>query len=117
LPSKAAIPDIESGGYSHDLFEEPADSGLLVIARFAFVLASPLWRSASYRTLCRLALLPELTLAYALTVLAGILGLTLLRITGYLRHEERVEGYRPYLPLSSAGVLVVMGLGFIAGVF
>jgi hypothetical protein len=33
------------------------------------------------------------------------------------RYEEAVEKYTPYLPLFSATVLVVMGLGFIAGIF
>jgi hypothetical protein len=55
--------------------------------------------------------------AYALTVVAGIVGLTLLLIAGYQHSEERIEEYTPYLPVFSAAVLVIMGLGFIAGLF
>jgi hypothetical protein len=55
--------------------------------------------------------------AYALTVVAGIVGLTMLLIAGYQSHEERVERYTPYLPTVSAAVLTVMGVGFVLGVF
>ena len=59
----------------------------------------------------------ELMTAYALTVIVGIVGLTLLLIAGYQQYEDRVERYTPYLPLVSATVLVAMGLGFVAGLF
>jgi uncharacterized membrane protein len=59
----------------------------------------------------------ELMSAYAITVVVGIVGLTMLLIAGYEHSEERVERYTPYLPLFSAVVLVVMGVGFITGVF
>ncbi len=59
----------------------------------------------------------ELMTAYALTVLPGVVGLTLLLFAGYERHEERVEQYAPYLPVFSAVALVAMGLGFIIGLF
>jgi len=55
--------------------------------------------------------------AYALTVIAGIVGLTLLLIAGYEHYEQRVEQYTPYLPAFSATVLIVMGVGFIFDVF
>ena len=55
--------------------------------------------------------------AYALTVIAGIVGLTMLLIAGYHRSEERVERFTPYFPAFSAVVLIVMGIGFIAGLF
>ena len=54
---------------------------------------------------------------YAITVIAGIVGLTMLLIAGYRNYEERVEKYTPYLPAFSAAVLVIMGIGFITGVF
>ncbi len=38
-------------------------------------------------------------------------------IAGYHRHEEKVEEYTPYLPAFSAAVLIIMGVGFIIGVF
>ena len=59
----------------------------------------------------------ELMSAYALTVIVGIVGLTMLLIAGYHHSEERVARYTPYLTAFSAAVLTIMGLGFIAGVF
>jgi len=56
-------------------------------------------------------------LTYALTVVAGIVGLTLLLIAGYEHSEERVAALTPYLPAFSATVLVAMGVGFVLGVF
>lgn len=55
--------------------------------------------------------------AYAITVIVGIVSLTMLLIAGYQHSEERVEKYTPYLPIFSAVVLVIMGIGFIIGVF
>lgn len=59
----------------------------------------------------------ELMTAYALTVIAGIVSLTLLLVAGYEQFEEEVERYTPYLPTFSAAVLVVMGVGFVFGMF
>jgi len=55
--------------------------------------------------------------AYAITVVVGIVGLTMLLIAGYQHYEERVEQFTPSLPAFSAAVLVVMGLGFVTGLF
>jgi len=54
--------------------------------------------------------------AYALAVVAGIVGLTLLLVAGYERYEERVERLAEHFPTISAVVLIAMGLGFVAGV-
>ncbi len=59
----------------------------------------------------------ELMGVYSLTVIAGIVGLTMLLIAGYQNFEEEVEQYTPYLPVFSAVVLVTMGVGFLTGVF
>ncbi len=55
--------------------------------------------------------------AYAITVVVGIVGLTMLLIAGYQNYEDRVETFTPYLPAFSAAVLVVMGVGFVTGAF
>jgi hypothetical protein len=55
--------------------------------------------------------------AYAITVIFGIVGLTMLLIAGYQHHKATVEQYTPYLPAFSAAVLIIMGVGFILGVF
>jgi ABC-type nickel/cobalt efflux system permease component RcnA len=107
-----------SHSHSHDGFEEGADRGLLGIAWFAFVLGFAHEEEFEIIALCAGSnRCLELMSAYALTVIAGIVGLTMLLVAGYHRSRERVERYTPYLPAFSAAVLVVMGLGFIAGVF
>ncbi|MEE6209466.1 hypothetical protein U3A55_04730 [Salarchaeum sp. III] len=55
--------------------------------------------------------------AYAITVIIGIVGLTMLLIAGYQHYEAKVKQYTPYLPAFSAAALIIMGLGFIAGLF
>ncbi|MDB2264652.1 hypothetical protein PM025_10905 [Halorubrum ezzemoulense] len=106
------------GGHSHGGFDEGADRGLLGIAWFAFVLGFAHEEEFEIIALCAGSnYCLELMSAYALTVIAGIVGLTLLLIAGYHRSRERVERYTPYLPAFSAAVLVVMGVGFIAGLF
>jgi len=55
--------------------------------------------------------------AYAITVIIGIAGLTMLLIAGYQHYEEKVERYTPYLPAFSAAVLIIMRLRFITGLF
>jgi len=100
---------------------EPAtgtDRGLFGIAWFAFVLGFAHEEEFEIIGLCAgSTYCLELMTAYALTVVVGIVGLTMLLIAGYQECEETVEKYTPYLPLFSATVLIVMGLGFIAGLF
>jgi hypothetical protein len=109
------------GGHSHEHGTDPApdaDRGLLGIAWFAFVLGFAHEEEFEIIGLCAgSTYCLELMTAYALTVIVGIVGLTMLLIAGYQEYEETVERYTPYLPLFSATVLIVMGLGFIAGVF
>ncbi|CDK40945.1 hypothetical protein [Halorubrum sp. AJ67] len=114
------LPFVGGGGHSHshDDFEEGTDRGLLGIAWFAFVLGFAHEEEFEIIALCAGSnYCLELMSAYALTVIAGIVGLTMLLIAGYHRSRERVERYTPYLPAFSAAVLVVMGIGFIVGVF
>jgi nickel/cobalt exporter len=105
-------------GHAHASFDDETDRGLLGIAWFAFVLGFAHEEEFEIIALCAGSThCLELMTAYALTVIVGIVGLTLLLIAGYQQSEERVERYTPYLPLVSATVLVAMGLGFVAGVF
>jgi len=110
------------GGHSHDHdhddFDEAADRGLLGIAWFAFLLGFAHEEEFEIIALCAgSTYCLELMSAYAITVVVGIVGLTMLLIAGYQHYEEKVERYTPYLPVFSAAVLVVMGLGFVTGVF
>jgi nickel/cobalt exporter len=109
-----------AGGHEHDHSgaDEVAERGLWGIAWFAFVLGFAHEEEFEIIALCAGSThCLELMVAYALAVIVGIVGLTLVLIAGYERYEERVERYTDYLPAFSAAVLVVMGLGFITGLF
>ncbi|MEF8814632.1 MAG: hypothetical protein V5A55_12570 [Halovenus sp.] len=115
---KGFVPFVGGPAHSHDDLDEAADRGLLGIALFAFVLGFAHEEEFEIIALCAGSnYCLELMSAYAITVIAGIVGLTMLLIAGYHHSEERVRQYTPYLPAFSAAVLIVMGLGFIAGVF
>jgi len=124
--------DHDGHGHSHDGHEHDhardhehsgdasatADRGLLGIAWFAFVLGFAHEEEFEIIALCAGSThCLELMGAYALTVIVGIVGLTMLLIAGYQHYEERVEQYTPYLPVFSAVVLVTMGVGFLLGLF
>ena len=55
--------------------------------------------------------------AYALTVVVGIVGLTMLLVAGYEHYEEQVKQYTPYPSAFSAAVLIIMVFGFVTGLF
>lgn len=94
------------------------DSGLVGLAWVAFVLGFAHEEEFEIIALCTGSThCLELMSIYAITVIMGIVSLTLLLIAGYEHFEERVERYTPYLPVISAAVLIVMGVGFIMGVF
>lgn len=112
---RSAIPFVGSG-HSHDT-AGAADRGLFGIAWFAFLLGFAHEEEFEIIALCAGSdACLWLMSAYAVTVIAGIVTLTLLLIAGYEHFQERVEQYVPYLPVVSATVLIVMGLGFVAGV-
>lgn len=58
----------------------------------------------------------ELMLVYAFAVIFALVALTLLLVAGFEHYEERIEHYAQYFPTISAAILILMGLGFIAGV-
>ncbi|WP_254768597.1 hypothetical protein [Salinilacihabitans rarus] len=120
LPSrlKRYVPFVGGHAHSHDDLDEAADRGLLGIAWFAFVLGFAHEEEFEIIALCAGSnYCIELMSAYALTVIVGIVGLTMLLIAGYHHSEERVEQYTPYLPAFSAAVLIIMGAGFVVGLF
>ncbi|WP_066415641.1 hypothetical protein [Halorubrum aethiopicum] len=111
---------ITGGGHSHGHGEldRTAERGLFGIAWFAFVLGFAHEEEFEIIAMCagsRYCL--ELMSAYAVTVVLGIVGLTMLLVAGYANYEERVKRYTPYLPVFSATVLILMGLGFISGLY
>lgn len=109
-----------AGGHSHsqESLDDAADRGLFGIAWFAFLLGFAHEEEFEIIALCAGSnYCLELMSAYAITVIVGIVGLTMLLIAGYQHYEEKVEQYTPYLPAVSAAVLIGMGVGFIIGVF
>ena len=115
---KGFVPFVGGHSHSHGDLNEAADRGLLGIAWFAFVLGFAHEEEFEIIALCAGSnYCLELMSAYAITVIVGIVGLTMLLIAGYQHYEERVERYTPYLPAFSAFVLVVMGVGFVTGLF
>lgn len=115
---KGFIPFVGGHSHSDENLNEAADRGLLGIAWFAFVLGFAHEEEFEIIALCAGSnYCLELMSAYALTVIAGIVGLTMLLIAGYQHSEERVKKYTPYLPAFSAAVLIIMGIGFIIGLF
>jgi hypothetical protein len=115
---KRALPFFGGHSHTHESPEGVAERGLFGIAWFAFLLGFAHEEEFEIIALCAGSnYCLELMSAYAITVIVGIVGLTLLLIAGYQHHEERVKQYTPYLPAFSAAVLVIMGVGFIIGVF
>ncbi|RBI63009.1 hypothetical protein DMJ13_00160 [halophilic archaeon] len=113
---KTALPFV--GRHAHGSMDEATDRGLWGIAGFAFLLGFAHEEEFEIILLCSGSqYCLELMTVYALTVIFGIVGLTLLLIAGYERYEERAERYAEYLPAFSAAVLILMGLGFVTGLF
>ncbi|QZP39269.1 hypothetical protein [Halobaculum magnesiiphilum] len=111
---------ITGGGHSHDHGElnQAAERGLFGIAWFAFILGFAHEEEFEIIAMCAGSqYCLELMSVYAITVILGIVGLTMLLVAGYTHYEEKVEQYTPYLPLFSAAVLILMGLGFITGLY
>lgn len=115
---KEFLPFVGGHAHHHDDPEEATDRGLLGIAWFAFVLGFAHEEEFEIIALCAGSdYCLELMSIYAVSVIVGIVGLTMLLIAGYQHYEEKVERYTPYLPLVSAAVLIFMGVGFVVGVF
>jgi len=112
----SVLPFADGHSRSHASPAEAADRSLVGIAWFAFVLGFAHEEEFEIIALCAGSnRCLELMGAYALAVVVGIVGLTMLLIAGYTHFGETAERYTPYLPALSAAVLVVMGIGFIVG--
>ncbi|WP_435097286.1 hypothetical protein [Halorubrum sp. N11] len=115
---KRTLPFFEGYSHTHESSDDVAERGLFGIAWFAFLLGFAHEEEFEIIALCAGSnYCLELMSAYAITVIIGIVGLTMLLVAGYQHHEETVKQYRPYVPVFSAGVLIIMGVGFIIGVF
>jgi len=112
------IPVVGEHSHNHGDHDGATDRGLWGIAWFAFLLGFAHEEEFEIIALCAgSTYCLELMTVYAVTVIVGIIGMTLVLITGYQHFEERVKRYTPYLPIFSAAVLIIMGVGFITNVF
>ncbi|CCQ36663.1 uncharacterized protein Nmlp_2498 [Natronomonas moolapensis 8.8.11] len=115
---KHALPFVGGHSHAHESSDDVAERGLFGIAWFAFLLGFAHEEEFEIIALCAGSnYCLELMSVYAITVIFGIVGLTMLLIAGYQNYEETVKQYTPYLPVFSAAVLIIMGGGFIIGVF
>src|SRR5699024_1675895 len=114
------IPFVGDHSHSHEHTDttEVTNSSLLGLGWFALLLGFAHEEEFEIIGLCAGSnYCLELMSAYALTVITGIVGLTLLLVAGYQQYEEKIEHYTPYLPMVSAAVLVIVGIGFITGIY
>lgn len=115
---KHALPFVGGHSHAHESSDDVAERGLFGIAWFAFLLGFAHEEEFEIIALCAGSnYCLELMSVYAITVIFGIVGLTMLLIAGYQNYEETVKQYTPYLPVFSAAVLIIMGGGFIIGAF
>ena len=113
---KSATPLLGEHSRAQEGPDDVAERGLFGIAWFAFLLGFAHEEEFEIIALCAgSSYCLELMSAYAITVITGIVGLTMLLIAGYQHYERKVEQYTPYLPTFSAVVLIIMGFGFITG--
>ncbi|WP_067562798.1 hypothetical protein [Halofilum ochraceum] len=106
-------------GHQHDHGDGPAPTaGLWPLAVFAFTLGFAHEEEFQIIALCTgSALCLELMLSYALAVITALVALTLLLVAGLRRFAHRLEHAERGLTLISAGILGLMGVGFLFGLF
>jgi hypothetical protein len=116
--AKLALPFVGGHEHARGSMEDAADRGLWGIAGFAFLLGFAHEEEFEIIAICTgSSYCLELMLIYAVTVIAGIVGLTLALVAGYHTFEARVARLSEYFPLVSGAVLIGMGLGFLGGLF
>ncbi|ELZ26220.1 hypothetical protein C474_21006 [Halogeometricum pallidum JCM 14848] len=117
---KSALPFVgdHSHSHSHEFDGDASGTTLWSLAWFAFVLGFAHEEEFEILLLCTGSnYCLELMSAYALAVVVGIVSLTLLLVAGYYRYEDRVESLAQHFPTISAAILILMGLGFLFGLF
>lgn len=102
---------------AHPFDEDVADGGLRMLGGTAILLGFAHEEPIQILAICAgTAWCLQLMLIYSLAVIVAILAPTLVLIAGYRAHRDRIEHYTPYMPLLTATVLVLVGVGFVAGV-
>lgn len=104
--------------HTHSLEERADERGLWGITAFAFILGFAHNEEIEIIAICTGSIhCLELMFAYAMAVLIMCITMTLLLIAGFEHFEDSVEEYRDYLPVVTASVLILMGFGFVVGLF
>jgi len=104
--------------HSHSHTDETPDQGLYGMVALAFALGFTHNEEFDIIAICTGSVYClELMLLYSISVIVSLVGVTLLLVAGYERYEDRLEDYADYLPTFTAVILIVMGIGFILGVF
>ena len=117
---RQALPFVDGSdhSHSHEPSEEGADRGLYGMAALAFALGFAHNEEFDIIAICTgSTYCLELMVIYAISVVVSLVGITLVLVAGYKRYEDRLERYTEYLPTVTAVILVLMGVGFIVGVF
>ncbi|CAN5438181.1 hypothetical protein BH18THE1_BH18THE1_01690 [soil metagenome] len=109
----------ESGNHSHiHIHEKKLIASLTAIAVFGIVLGFAHEEEFVILSLAVGGVNPLLLmLAYAFSVAASLIGITVLSVKVYTRIQYRIIPYIKYLPKISALVLVGMAIGFAVGLF
>ncbi|MBX0288778.1 MULTISPECIES: hypothetical protein [Haloarcula] len=118
--ARRIVPFVSQSGHSHshDNLEETSDRGLYGMAALAFALGFTHNEEFDIIAICTgSTYCLELMLIYSLAVITSLVGVTLVLVAGYQRYEDRLEDYAEYLPAFTATILIVMGIGFILGIF
>lgn len=115
-----ALPLINDSAHSHshDHVDEAPDRGLYGMAALAFALGFTHNEEFDIIAICTgSSYCLQLMLLYSVAVIVSLVGVTLLLVAGYERYEDQLEDYAEYLPTFTAAILIVMGIGFILGIF
>lgn len=103
---------------THDRADETTDRDLYGMAVLAFVLGFTHNEEFDIIAICTgSAYCLQLMVVYSVAVIVSLVGVTLLLVASYDRYEDRLEKYADHLPTITAAILIVMGIGFVLGVF
>ena len=117
---RRALPFVGGSNHSHahENADEAADQGLYGMVALAFALGFTHNEEFDIIAICTgSSYCLELMLLYSVAVIVSLVGVTLLLVAGYERYEDRLEEYAEHLPAFTAAILIVMGIGFILGIF
>lgn len=104
--------------HTHHSVDEKSDRDLYGMVALAFDLRFTHNEEFDIIAICTgSAYCLELMLLYLLAVIVSLAGIMLILVASYERYEDRLEGYTDSLPTFTAAILIIMGIGFILGVF